>query len=87
MGTRDVSQCFECGVVGEGEVDIDDGCLWECSPAAHICIALQKPYYVPSRARTSLNIRTPLGNGVWLMGLPLDTSMILEYVGLCAGGG
>ena len=24
MGTRDVSQCFECGVVGEGEVDIDN---------------------------------------------------------------
>ena len=28
MGTRDVSQCFECGVVGEGEVDIDDGLFY-----------------------------------------------------------
>ena len=27
MGTRDVSQCFECGVVGEGEVDIDNELL------------------------------------------------------------
>jgi hypothetical protein len=25
MGTQGVSQCFGCGVVGEGEVDIDDG--------------------------------------------------------------
>ena len=25
MGTQDVSQCFGCGVVGEGEEDIDDG--------------------------------------------------------------
>ena len=24
MVMRDVSQCFECGVVGEGEVDIDN---------------------------------------------------------------
>ena len=28
MGTRDVSQCFECGVVGEGEVDIDNGLFY-----------------------------------------------------------
>ena len=28
MGTQDVSQCFECGVVGEGEVDIDDGLFY-----------------------------------------------------------
>ena len=28
MGTRDVSQCFGCGVVGEGEVDIDDGLFY-----------------------------------------------------------
>ena len=25
MGTQGVSQCFGCGVVGDGEVDIDDG--------------------------------------------------------------
>jgi hypothetical protein len=25
IGTQDVSQCFGCGVVGEGEEDIDDG--------------------------------------------------------------
>ena len=25
MGTQSVSQCFGCGVVGEGEVDFDDG--------------------------------------------------------------
>ena len=25
MGTQGVSQCFGCGVVGEGEEDIDDG--------------------------------------------------------------
>ena len=25
MGTQGVSQCFGCGVVGEGEVDFDDG--------------------------------------------------------------
>ncbi len=25
MGTQGVSQCFGCEVVGEGEVDIDDG--------------------------------------------------------------
>jgi hypothetical protein len=25
MGTQSVSQCFGCGVVGEDEVDIDDG--------------------------------------------------------------
>jgi len=28
MGTQDVSQCFECGVVGEGEVDIDNGLFY-----------------------------------------------------------
>ncbi|MFN9905109.1 MAG: hypothetical protein ACK56F_03150, partial [bacterium] len=28
----------------------DGACLWGCSPAAHICSALQRPYYVPSRA-------------------------------------
>ena len=28
MGTRVVSQCFECGVVGDGEVDIDDGLFY-----------------------------------------------------------
>ena len=41
MGTQGVSQCFGCGVVGEGEVDIDDGnfyCVacWLVYHAAHL---------------------------------------------------
>jgi hypothetical protein len=36
MGTRDVSQCFECGVVGEGEVDIDNGLfVWKRERSGH----------------------------------------------------
>ena len=50
MGTRDVSQCFGCGVVGEGEVDIDDGLFY--------CFVCWLVYYA-SRAR-SPNLRALL---------------------------
>ena len=46
MGTRDVSQCFECGVVGEGEVDIDDGSFY--------CLACWLIYHA-ARARLRRN--------------------------------
>ena len=50
MGTRGGSQCFGCGVVGEGEVDIDDGNFY--------CFACWLAYYA-ARAR-SPNLRARL---------------------------
>ena len=50
MGTRGGSQCFGCGVVGEGEVDIDDGNLY--------CFTCWLAYYA-ARAR-SPNLRARL---------------------------
>jgi hypothetical protein len=47
MGTRGGSQCFGCGVVGEGEVDIDDGNFY--------CFTCCLAYYL-ARAR-SPNLR------------------------------
>ena len=54
MGTRDVSQCFECGVVGEGEVDIDDGffyCLacWLIYHAARARLRRDTAHIQPAR--------------------------------------
>ena len=54
MGTRDVSQCFECGVVGEGEVDIDDGffyCLacWLIYHAARARMRRDSAHVQPAR--------------------------------------
>jgi len=50
MGTRGVSQCFGCGVVDEGEVDIDDGNFY--------CFTCWLAYYA-ARAR-SPNLRARL---------------------------
>jgi hypothetical protein len=54
MGTRDVSQCFERGVVGEGEVDIDDGlfyCLacWLIYHAARTRLRRDTAHIQPAR--------------------------------------
>ena len=49
MGTRDVSQCFECGVVGEGEVDIDDGLFY--------CFACWLVYYAARERSPNLRVQ------------------------------
>ena len=57
MGTQGVSQCFGCGVVGEGEVDIDDGnfywfASWMVYHTSHVQPArnLQGVAYAPGSA-------------------------------------
>ena len=50
MGTQGVSQCFGCGVVGDGQVDIDDGDFY--------CFACWLAYYA-ARVR-SPNLRARL---------------------------
>jgi hypothetical protein len=49
MGTRGGSQCFGCGVVGEGEVDIDDGNLY--------CFTCWLAYYAAQAQSPNLRSR------------------------------
>jgi hypothetical protein len=67
MGPQGVSQCFGCGVVGEGEVDIDDGnfycvaCwlvyhaaqarLWQDTSHVQLARNLQGVAYAPGSAQ------------------------------------
>ena len=65
MGTRDVSQCFECGVVGEGEVDIDNGLFYcyACWLIYHAARArLRRDTAHVQTARTFQGISSALGS-------------------------
>jgi len=65
MGTRDVSQCFECGVVGEGEVDIDDGLFYcyACWLIYHAARArLRRDTAHVQTARTFQGVSSALGS-------------------------